>query len=304
MAPRKPRLFDPGKPQAKADTGLPPLVLVDQVSDQLRIATDGARLVPGQEDGLPTRVVKPHSAEKATMVRRNLDIVTRALNRQWFDIHYLELFAGPGRLYDPRTDIEMPGSPMEALALPEPFQRYVLSDFSPDCVDALNQRIGPRPDVHVLEGDANDPEHLNRVCSLLDPKALVLAYLDPARPNLHFATVRYLAEHFDFLDLIINLPFNSIVRSMGGGGFEGPRLALDHPDPRQLYIASDPVAAIRHHYDGRLGELGFEHIARRTVHTSNNAPYYDIVLASRHHKGPELFEKANLVDEPPQLGFM
>ena len=280
------------------------LALADPVSDQLRIARDGAGLVPGQEDGLPTRVAKSHSAEKATMVRRNLDTVGRALNRQWFDIHYLELFAGPGRLYDPWTGIEMPGSPLEALALPKPFQRYVLSDFSPDCVDALQQRIGPRPDVSVLEGDANDREHLERVCSLLDSKALVLAYLDPAKPNLHFATVRFLAERFKYLDFIINLPFNSIVRSMGGKGFEGPRLVLDHPHPEQLQKARDPVAAIRGHYYGKLHELGFEHIARRTIHTSNNAPYYDIILASRNPKGPDLFYAANAVPEPAQLGFM
>jgi hypothetical protein len=79
----------------------------------------------------------------------------------------------------------------------------------PDCVAALEARIGKRSDVFIREGDANDSEHLDALCTLLDPKALLLAYLDPAKPNLDFATVSYLANRFNFIDLRIDLPFSA-----------------------------------------------------------------------------------------------
>ena len=59
----------------------------------------------------------------------------------------------------------------------------------------------------------------------------MIAYLDPAKPNLHFSTVRYLAERFRFIDFIINLPFSGIHRSLAAGGDERPALMLNHPNP-------------------------------------------------------------------------
>lgn len=47
---------------------------------------------------------------------------------QWFDVQYLKLFAGPGRLRDEITAEELPGSPLEALEIPSPFDRYIFCD--------------------------------------------------------------------------------------------------------------------------------------------------------------------------------
>ncbi len=51
-----------------------------------------------------------------------------------------------------------------------------------------------------------------------------------------------------------------------------------------------------------------DHITRRCVRTAGtNSPLYDIVLASRHPKAIELWDKANVERKPPtdgvQLGF-
>jgi three-Cys-motif partner protein len=259
-------------------------------------------LVPGTTDGLPVRLVKPHSAEKAKMVRADLGIVGKAMNRQWFDVHYMELFSGPGLLYDDVTGEEVAGSPLEALAIHKPFDRYVFSDFSGVCTKALAARIGSRPEVEIVRGDANNRQHLERVCDLLDPKALIIAYLDPAKPNLHFSTVRYLAARFKHIDLIINLPFSGIHRSMAAGGYDLPRLMLNHPNPKSLLDSTEGKTAhnIRNHYDEQLHGLGLVHIARRCIRTvSTNSPLYDIVLASRHPLAVELWDKANKQPPPP-----
>lgn len=283
---------------------------------------DAARMWKSRADGLLLRGVKPHSAEKSSLVSRGIETVSTAMSGKWFTqshgLEYLELYSGPGRLLNERTGIEQVGSPLQALTVPKPFTRYVFSDYAQECVDALTARIGPRDDVVVLRGDANDQTHLGSVTRLLNEKALVIAYLDPARPqDLHWSTVAVLAGHFDFLDLIINLPVNSLMRAIQGayaGGGSGPGAAgrfLNHQNPRQLLVpnADAPntnltIAAIREHYDQQLIGLGFKKPARRTVCFPADNPYYDILLASRHPTGLDLWNKTNPVPEDPQLSFL
>src|SRR4051812_3187133 len=164
-----------------------------------------------RDDGLLVRGVKPHSAYKSKLVSRGIGTVSKAMAGQWFarryGLEYVEFYSGPGRLLDESTGEELVGSPIQALDVARPFTKYVFGDYSQDCVDALSTRVGKRNDVHVLRGDANDTAHLDRVTGLLNPRALVVAYLDPARPkDLRWTTVEYLATRFDFIDLIINLP--------------------------------------------------------------------------------------------------
>jgi len=291
------------------------------VEGQRRPDLDAARLWRSREDGLLLRGVKPHSAEKSRLVSRGLGTVTSAMSGKWFSakygLGYLELYSGPGRLLDERTGREQLGSPMQALELSVPFSRYVLSDFSEECIAALAARVGDRADVEIVVGDANDPAHLERVARLLNPKALVIAYLDPARPqDLRWSTVKYLAQVFGFIDLIINLPVNSLMRAILGayhGGGSGPGAAgrfLNHQNPRELLLPSADlpstpatINAIRAHYDEQLMALGFNQPARRTVCFPADNPYYDVLLASRHDRALELWNKTNPVPEDPQLSL-
>jgi three-Cys-motif partner protein len=315
MARMQKRLFnlDECGPRTPKHARRPLLQAAADPSEQLRLSRDGAGLVPGATDGLPVRLVKPHSAEKARMVSRDLGTVGRAMNRKWFEVHYLELYCGPGYLFDEASGEEVPGSPLQALGIATPFDHYVFSDSSEVCVDALRERITAlraespgMPTTDVLAGDANDPEHLERVCSHINPRALVIAYLDPAKPNLHFATVRSLVERFQFLDLIINLPVSGIHRSLAGG-VDAPRRMLNHPQPTDLLRPDEgsTADAIRAHYDEQLRGLGLIHIARRPVRTiRTNSPLYDIVLASRKATAVELWENANRKPKSAQLGLL
>jgi hypothetical protein len=52
-------------------------------------------------------------------------------------------------------DVFVPGSPLEAMAIPYPFDGYVFCDLSLPCVESLRRRIGDR--AHMLDGNANDP---------------------------------------------------------------------------------------------------------------------------------------------------
>jgi three-Cys-motif partner protein len=283
---------------------------------------DAARMWISKEDDLLVRGVKPHSAQKSTLVSRSIDTVSSAMGGKWFaskyGVEYVEFYSGPGRLLDESTGKEQSGSPIEALAVRKPFTRYLFADFSQECVDALSARVGARPGVDILRGDANDRAHLRRIGEILNPRALVIAYLDPARPrDLHWTTVEYLATHFEYIDLIINLPVNSLMRGILGahhGGGSGPGAAgrfLNHHAPIELVRPSldrpstaATIDAIRRHYDEQFMALGFLQPARRTVNFPADNPYYDILLVSRHKRGLELWNKTNPVPVDPQLSLL
>jgi three-Cys-motif partner protein len=283
---------------------------------------DAARMWISKDDGLLVRGVKPHSAEKSTLVSRGIDTVSSAMSGKWFavkhGVQYVELYSGPGRLLDESTGKEQPGSPVRALSVREPFTHYVFSDFSQECVDALSARVGTPTDVDMVRGDANDRDHLERVAGLLNERALVIAYLDPARPrDLRWATVEYLATKFEFIDLIINLPVNSLMRAILGSysaGGRGPGAAgrfLNHAAPHELLRPnadrpSTPatIEAIRKHYDDQLMALGFKKPARRTINFPADNPYYDVLLVSRHERGLELWNKTNPVRVDPQMSLL
>jgi three-Cys-motif partner protein len=314
-------------PLFKPDDLLSPQQLAEEeqgalgaVEGQPQRDLDRARMWVSKHDGVLVRGVKPHSAQKSKMVSRGVNTVSSAMSGQWFTaeygLQYFELYSGPGRLLDESTGKEQPGSPLQALNVPKPFTHYVFSDVSEDCAHALRARIGERSDVDVICGNANNPEHLERVTSLLNPKALIIGYLDPARPqDLRWSTVEHLVA-FKFIDLIINLPLNSLMRAILGAhaaGGTGPGAAgrfLDHPRPHELLSPSPTrrstaatIARIREHYDNKLTGLGFKQPARRTVYFPADNPYYDILLASRHDRGLELWNKTNPEPIDPQLSL-
>lgn len=272
---------------------------------RVRLLTDGAGQAEAQ-DGLPARIVAPHSLKKSWMVKQYLGTVGRAMARKWFEVNYVELFCGPGTLLDRDNGDELPGSPLEALAIEQPFERYVFCDGDPDCAEAVRQRtvVPPASRAHVFAGDANDHEHLERVAAVLDPRALVILYLDPAKPNLDFSTIEFFAGRFKYLDVIINLPFVAINRSLAVESTEWPARFLKHPNPLKLRGPDEFSAsrAIRDHFLGELRAIGLDHIEQEEVCTSK-APLYDIILASRDEKAKTLWKKANRVKYNGQVGL-
>lgn len=113
-------------------------------------------LVPG-DDGLLTRKVALHSLDKAHYARYYADIVGRSMQSAYpGPLAWVELFAGPGRLYVKDLETFKAGSPIEAVSIPKPFSHYVFADLDPRCTDALRRRIERgtpgHPNVHVLDG--------------------------------------------------------------------------------------------------------------------------------------------------------
>jgi three-Cys-motif partner protein len=253
-------------------------------------ATKG--LVPDDEM-LFSRCVSLHSAAKSAYARRYAEIVGTAMGSKW-RLWWIELFAGPGRLYVRETGEFVPGSPIEAMRIRRPFDGYVFADLSKPCAESLRRRIGNTPSAHVLSGDANGVDVLDAIAGLVPRKALVVLYGDQEGLDLRWDTVKFFIDRYPHLDLLLNLPTTGVVRAVAAGYDTKAAALLGHSAPRELFTGSESKgASVRDWYHRRLAAEGFDKIEGRTVYLrGRRRELYDLLLASRHPLAPRFFNAA------------
>ena len=148
--------------------------------------------------------------EKYSLVRNYAQIFATSMKVKWNCRVYIDLFAGAGRAKIKDTGKIVDGSPLIALSIENPFDRYIFCEQNPDKIDALTKRVKkhyPGMDTHFVHGDANDS--VDEILSLIPHysptfKVLAFCFVDPFKiDNLKFETLRRLsARYMDFLVLI------------------------------------------------------------------------------------------------------
>ena len=256
-------------------------------------------LVPGP-DGRPARVIHLHSLDKAYYVRFYADIVAKAMKQRWRDqIAWVELYSGPGTLWVKEQKTFMDGSPLEALGIKKPYGIYAFADLDPRCVEALDARIAEkhpdlRNDVHIFQGDANSPELHDQLVSVLPKNALIVLYADPAELNFHFETIKFFADRYEHLDLLLNFPAAGVVRALAAGHDAKAASVLGHAEPLALIgpTSARTNVSLSQFFEGKLRGLGYEHFASEPIKNSKNSAIYDLMIASRDPRAKDFFEKA------------
>ncbi len=240
-----------------------------------------------------SRAISLHSAQKAYLARMYASIVGVAMARKW-ELWWVELFAGPGRLYVRETGDFIAGSPIEALTVKRPFNGYVFADLNRDCVESLRRRIGPRPNVHVLHGNANGVEMLDEIARIVPRTALVVLYGDQAGLDLGWPTLKFFIDRYRRLDLLLNLPTEGVVRAISAGYERKASTLLDHPAPHELLATSGPKGdLVRDWFRRRLSAEGFDQLEGVTIKLrGRNRDLYDLLLASRNPLAPKFFHEA------------
>jgi three-Cys-motif partner protein len=227
------------------------------------------------------------------------------MSRRW-KIWWLDLFAGPGAVFNRHGSAFEPGIPVEVVdSLRHQFDGYVFSDLSADCVASLAKQLGDRSNVVIAQGDANDRPHLESLLAPIPRDALVLAYLDPQGLDLHLETIRLLAWRFRHLDLLVNLPVLAIDRSISANALGPVKQVLEHPNPEQLLAGRQTAANIRAWFKRKLAEMGYPRdlCVGETIRSENGVPQYDLLLASRSQMAINLYRRANLNDSGGQRSF-
>ena len=132
------------------------------------------------DDGRLVRTVGDWGAKKYLLALRYAEIMTQAMKGKWSRA-YIDLFCGSGlvRLEDSGEIVQ--GSPLLALSVNHPFDKYIFCDADPRNVEALQERVqevAPNADVTYFVGDAN--EKVREIGNLIPRKDwLSLCFADP-----------------------------------------------------------------------------------------------------------------------------
>jgi len=151
-----------------------------------------------------------HTQKKLDTVARYLQAYVTVMKKQRFNLSYVDGFAGSGasqaaglkeqtlliesNVYDSESIID--GSPVRALGIDPPFDRYVFIDSNPENIislKSLNDSF-PQHKINVLDGDAND--RLQSFAGFLNKGKFerAVVFLDPFGLSVRWETICSLAE--------------------------------------------------------------------------------------------------------------
>ena len=283
------------------------------------------------DDGLTMRRSGRWVAEKLHYLRRYIDVFTTSMHaKNWRAMHYIDLFAGPGKCSMRGTHAIHVGSPLLALQAPHPFTRYFFVDLDSANIVALEQRCSTSPlqgRIQFLTGDSNAlvEQIVERIAAIDRPsvpgkwRSLNLAFLDPTGLDLQWATVEALAS-LSRMDLIIHYPQGGLNRQMAKVFAREETTAVDRffggREWRKIYSRGQGKVGLHRklldHYKGKLhklgyaavkggDEVGYEPLVRNV---KKKAPLYRLIFASKHSLGNEFWEKVTRRDVYGQARFL
>ena len=254
------------------------------------------------DDRLPRLDVGPWVEQKYRYVGMYAELFATGMKNQWPRRVYLDLFSGPGHSRVKSTGRIVLGSPLIALSLPDPFDAYIFSDEKTAAIEALKSRvgrIGNCPEVSFVPGDANAvvSEIIKKIPGDRGARALSFCFLDPYKLNIHFDTVKRLAEGraIDFVILLaLYVDANRNIQSY----IRDESLTIDRflgdADWRDQWRAAEQagesiVAFLAKAYSSRMAKMGYlpmalDQMVKIRSH-DRRLPLYYLAFFSRHKTG-------------------
>lgn len=172
---------------------------VDAGSEKLRV----------DDDGLVCREVRRWAEKKYRLISMYDELFATGMKNKWGKRVYIDLYAGAGYSRVQGTPTVLKGSPILALSVQHPFDKYIFCEEDRELLGALQARVrrtAKSVDVAFVAGDCDT--EADQICALIPrPSAgntvLSLCFVDPFDFGLKFETLRKLSSFFvDFLVLL------------------------------------------------------------------------------------------------------
>lgn len=258
------------------------------------------------DDGLSTNPIGPWAEDKYRYVGMYAEMFSTGMKNRWPRRVYLDLFCGPGCSKVRDTGRVVLGSPMIALSLPDPFDAYVFADENLEALEALRLRVARLVRQHAvtyIPGDANAAisRILETVSENSGEKTLSFCFLDPYKLNIHFDTVRRIADGraVDFLILLaLYVDANRNVQSYVEENNRTIDLFLGDRTWRARWKEANKhdesiVSFLAGEYSRRMAQIGYlpmalEDMVKVRTH-EKRLPLYYLAFFSKHKKGLEFW---------------
>jgi three-Cys-motif partner protein len=160
-------------------------------------------------DGLITPDVGSWAETKYRLLALYDQLFSTGMKNKWDQRVYVDLYAGAGHSRILGTSTVFKGSPMIALTVTDPFDKYIFCEENGDLLGALQaraNRIAPEMNIAYVAGNCDSK--IDAICKEI-PKAsstnkvLSLCLVDPFDFGLKFETLQRLSAFFmDFLVLL------------------------------------------------------------------------------------------------------
>jgi len=251
-----------------------------------------------EDDGLPCSEVGAWAEDKYTLVGLYDRLFSTGMKNKWPTRVYIDLYSGPGFVRVRGTNRMMVGSPLLALGVPDPFDKYIFCESDPDLLGALQSRFGrysAKANATFICGDCN--ERIDKICaSIPEPSpgrgVLTFCFIDPFDISIKFSTVKRLSFHLiDFLILLaLHVDANRNVEHYLNSGNSKVDEFLDLADWRERWRIAESQRGkfprfLAEEYSGQMEKL--EYLPQswdrmKQVRSDKNLPLYHLALFSRH----------------------
>jgi len=244
-------------------------------------------------------------------------LFSTGMKNKWDTRVYLDLFAGSGKCSIRDTGQIIPGSPLLALNIDDPFDLYIFCEKSEDYIADLKKRVNlyfPMQTCKYVCGDINDClENLFDMIPSFSYKnrGLTFCFVDPFKANqLNFDTIREIQSiYVDFLTLIpsfmdINRNEHNYTRDSDASldHFLGTNVWRNKWKSQQR----PPMAFgdfITEEFCMQMKDLGFLYKSPsdlELIRGDNNQPLYHLAFFSKHPRGLQ-FWRETVMNTNPQL---
>lgn len=174
-----------------------------------------------EDDGMPLPEVGQQSSKKHEKIGTYCKIFSTSMKRSWNTRLYLDLFSGGGKCKIRDTDLVIPGSPLIALNVDDPFDQYIFCEKNEDYISALEQRqkqYFPDRKCDFVCGDINNclEEIFEKIPNFSQSnKGLTFCFIDPFKvEDLCFDTINAIQAQI-FVDFLVLIPaFMEINRNL------------------------------------------------------------------------------------------
>jgi three-Cys-motif partner protein len=162
-----------------------------------------------EDDGLLCPEVGSWAETKYRLISLYDELFATGMKNKWHQRVYIDLYAGAGHSLVRGTDIRLKGSPILALSLPYPFNKYIFCEADNERLDALRKRtakIAPSANVTFITESCDSA--VETILATIPKgsstnRVLSLCLVDPFDFGIKFDTIRKLSSvYIDFLVLL------------------------------------------------------------------------------------------------------
>ena len=127
---------------------------------------------------------------------------------------YIDAFAGPGVHISRQTGEFVPGSPLNALEIDNPFTEYHYIDIDKEKAETLNRLTGDRTNINIYQEDCNEVL-VKKILPMLqyESKKRALCILDPYGLHLNWKTIMTAAQQRT-TEIFLNFPLMDMNRNV------------------------------------------------------------------------------------------